>query len=142
MACKCGCLISIGRTGRDRPYATRCVRFVSASGRLVLTIGKLGTTRGQLAYYDAAEFMALMQGRSPTAGAGASDDGGAVDSHCNAEESPARPPAPARPSARVGRSGFPDAWHFPSGVVGSRRRAAAGSGDSGGPQSPLLHWES
>lgn len=54
MACKYGCLILIGWTSHDRCCAIWCVRFVSAFGgwSAVLTIGKLGSSRDQLQYYE------------------------------------------------------------------------------------------
>jgi conjugative relaxase-like TrwC/TraI family protein len=55
MACKCGCLLRTGWSGRDRGLPFWCVRFVSAAGEAdtVLSIGKLGPNRGQLEYYEA-----------------------------------------------------------------------------------------
>jgi conjugative relaxase-like TrwC/TraI family protein len=53
LTCKCACLIPRVLIGRDRGLSGWCVRFVSASAKLtVLTIGKLGTGRGQLEYYE------------------------------------------------------------------------------------------
>jgi len=53
MACKCACSIRNGWICRDRRLSAWCVRFVSASAKwTVLTIGKLGTGPGQLAYYE------------------------------------------------------------------------------------------
>jgi conjugative relaxase-like TrwC/TraI family protein len=53
LTCKCDCLIPRGWIARDRRLSVWCVRFVSASAKwTVLTIGKLGTGRGQLEYYE------------------------------------------------------------------------------------------
>ena len=51
MTCKCGCLVPKNWTGRDRRFSVWCVHFVSAFGPM-LTIGKLGASWKQLAYYE------------------------------------------------------------------------------------------
>ena len=51
MTCNCACLTPRGWIERDRRLSIWCVRFVSAP-RLMLTIGKLGTGRGPLEYYE------------------------------------------------------------------------------------------
>jgi conjugative relaxase-like TrwC/TraI family protein len=53
LACNCVYLIQIGLTAHEPVVPRWCVRFVSASGGgLVLTIGKLGSSRRQLEYYE------------------------------------------------------------------------------------------
>jgi conjugative relaxase-like TrwC/TraI family protein len=54
MTSKCRCSGSKAKTGRERRFSAWCVRFVSASVEWcgVLSIGKLGTSTGQLEYYE------------------------------------------------------------------------------------------
>lgn len=54
LTCKCGCSSRRGWIARDRRLSVWCVRFVSASdgSHAVLTIGKLGSSRAQLDYYE------------------------------------------------------------------------------------------